>query len=172
MKITLFWSLAFWQNSNYKLFTGENKTKWRRRTVGISYFWEINACERLYFTFTDNWTVDNSDTCCYAVKGKKHSRYFTFQPSESKKRLDGIHLWQELMCGNMRGAFVWGGKGQRSGLLAAPLALYGPPEELLYVPRHIHGVVQVEVSVCVQYWVTPATWQMSNKATAAVGRAH
>lgn len=32
-------------------------------------------------------------------------------------------------------------KGQGSGLLAAPLALYGPPEELLHVPRHVHGVV-------------------------------
>lgn len=52
MKITLFWSLEFWQNTNYKPFTGENKTKWRRRTVEISYFWEINACERLYITLS------------------------------------------------------------------------------------------------------------------------
>lgn len=47
--------------------------------------------------------------------------------------------------------------GQGSGLLAAPLALYRPPEELFYMPRHIHGVVQVEVSVRIQHRVTPAT---------------
>lgn len=41
--------------------------------------------------------------------------------------------------------------------MAAPLALYGPPEELLYVPRHVHGVVQVEVALRVQHRVTPAT---------------
>lgn len=44
--------------------------------------------------------------------------------------------------------------GQGSGLLAAPLALYRPPEELFYMPRHIHGVVQVEVSVRIQHRVT------------------
>ena len=56
--------------------------------------------------------------------------------------------------------FVWcchGLKGQGSGLLATPLALYGPPKELLYMPRHVHGVVQVELSVRVQHRVTPAT---------------
>lgn len=56
--------------------------------------------------------------------------------------------------------FVWcchALKGQGSGLLAAPLALNRPPEELLYMPRHVHGVVQVEVSVRIQHRVTPAT---------------
>lgn len=42
-----------------------------------------------------------------------------------------------------------------SGLLAAPLAGHGPPEQLLHVPRHVHRVLQVEVSVCVQHGVVP-----------------
>lgn len=67
------------------------------------------------------------------------------------------------VSGKVRGAFVRRGKGRRSGLLAAPLALDGPPEELLDVPRHVHGVVQVEVSLRVQYRVTPATGQKPNK---------
>lgn len=49
-----------------------------------------------------------------------------------------------------------GSEGQRSGLLAAPLALHGPPEELLHVSRHVHGVVQVEFLVRVQHGVAPA----------------
>lgn len=62
--------------------------------------------------------------------------------------------------GESGGGFVWccrGSNGQGSGLLAAPLALYRPAEELLDVPRHVHGVVQVKVSVRVQHWVTPVT---------------
>lgn len=62
--------------------------------------------------------------------------------------------------GKLGGGFVWcchGLKGQGSGLLAAPLALRGPPEELLYMPCHIHGVVQVKLSVRVQHRVTPVT---------------
>lgn len=58
------------------------------------------------------------------------------------------------------GGFVWcchGLKGQGSGLLAAPLTLHGPPEELLYMPGHVHGVVQVEVSIRVQHTVVPVT---------------
>lgn len=51
---------------------------------------------------------------------------------------------------------VAGSEGQGSGLLAAPLALHGPPQELLHVPRHVHGVVQVKLSVRVQHGVTPA----------------
>lgn len=51
---------------------------------------------------------------------------------------------------------VAGSEGQGSGLLAAPLALHGPPQELLHVPRHVHGVVQVELAVRVQHGVTPA----------------
>lgn len=56
------------------------------------------------------------------------------------------------------GRFAWcchGLKGQGSGLLAAPLTLYGPPEELLHMPGHVHGVVQVEVSIRVQHTVVP-----------------
>lgn len=51
---------------------------------------------------------------------------------------------------------VSGSEGQGSGLLAAPLALHGPPQELLHVPRHVHGVVQVELAVGVQHGVAPA----------------
>lgn len=58
-----------------------------------------------------------------------------------------------------RGLFgvVTGLKGKGSGLLTAPLALYRPPEELLYMPCHIHGVVQVKLSVSIQHRVTPVT---------------
>lgn len=31
--------------------------------------------------------------------------------------------------------------GQRSRLLATPLALYRPPEKLFYMPRYVHGVI-------------------------------
>lgn len=65
-------------------------------------------------------------------------------------------------------------RGQGSGLLAAPLALYGPPEELLHVPGHVHGVVQVEVSVCIQDGVAPATGRMFSlkKSSSAAAEAH
>lgn len=59
-----------------------------------------------------------------------------------------------------------------SGLLAAPLALYRPPEELLYVPRHVHGVVQVEVSVGVQHRVTPVTGHRMEPDRTQTSRQH
>lgn len=69
---------------------------------------------------------------------------------------------------NRAGSFgvVAGSEGQGSGLLAAPLALHGPPQELLHVPRHVHGVVQVELSVRVQHGVTPAEAGGSRATTA------
>lgn len=50
-----------------------------------------------------------------------------------------------------------GGAGWvRSRLLAAPMALHGPSQQLLHVPRHVHGVVQVEVSLRIQHGFAPA----------------
>lgn len=45
-------------------------------------------------------------------------------------------------------------KSRGSGLLAAPLALYGPPQKLLHMSRHVHGVIEVKVSVRIQHRVT------------------
>ena len=66
--------------------------------------------------------------------------------------------------GGVEGA---GFQGQRSGLRAAPLAVHGPPQKLLHVPRHVHGVVQVELSLAVQHGVTPkGAGQHNREATA------
>lgn len=64
--------------------------------------------------------------------------------------------WGE-MGGRVRLVLSQVQKGQGSGLLAAPVALDRPPEELLHMPRHVHGVVQVEISVRIQHGVTSAT---------------
>lgn len=88
------------------------------------------------------------------------SHYSYLKKKKKKDRMELNHEKCQCEWGKLRGGFVWcchGLKGQGSGLLAAPLALCGPPEELLYMPCHIHGVVQVKLSVRVQHRVTPVT---------------
>ena len=42
-----------------------------------------------------------------------------------------------------------------SGLLTAPLVGHRPAEQLLHMARHVHRVIQVEVSICIQHGVSP-----------------
>lgn len=52
----------------------------------------------------------------------------------------------------------------RSGLLTAPLVGQGSAEQLLYMACHIHGVLQVKVSICIQHGVTPDRTTAESKA--------
>ena len=86
-------------------------------------------------------------------KKKKREKWNGIKPCEMSLRVGG--------GGSREAGFLFGVVAgltdPGSGLLATPLALYRPPEELLYMPRHVHGVVQVEVSISVQHRVTPVT---------------
>lgn len=100
--------------------------------------------------------------CCHAEKKEKSQPLLTFHIRAiwKKKRFHGIKpMSMQVGQTERRVCFgvVAGLKGKGSGLLAAPLALYRPPEELLHMPCHIHGVVQVKVSVSVQHRVSPVT---------------
>lgn len=88
--------------------------------------------------------------------------HYSYLKKKREKWMELNHEKSQCNQGESGGGDVWccrRAKGQRSGLLVAPLALYRPPQELLHVPRHVHGVVQVEVSVCVQHRVAPADTQ-------------
>lgn len=51
-----------------------------------------------------------------------------------------------------------GGPGARPSRLGMgdPLTVHGAPQQLLHVPRHVHGVIQVEVTLRVQHGVGAA----------------
>lgn len=139
----------------------------------------------LSFRNTD-WRLERRElwsSCSDVEKKDKSQSLFHIKAiwNLKKKKKDWMEfIWEKcwLEQGRLLGAFVWCChelNGSGSGLLAPPLALHGPPEELLHVPGHVHGVVQVEVSVCVQDGVAPATGRMfslkqgSSRITGSLG---
>lgn len=112
----------------------------------------------------------NTHACSHAENKTKQKKITTIinishygYLETKKKKVDQMEskMWSiDAIWGvGERGWLVWCRRrfrGSRSGLLAAPLALHGPPQELLHVPRHVHGVVQVELTFRVQHGVTPA----------------
>ncbi|TNN52792.1 hypothetical protein EYF80_037025 [Liparis tanakae] len=105
-----------------------------------TWYTHLTAHSTIYITTTTIIIIFTTIIIIIIIKNNNNSLLWNRALMETRCGGHEGHITDSSSAGDFE--ISGSSKGQGSGLLAAPLALHGPPQELLHVPRHVHGVVQ------------------------------